>query len=445
MVPMDRVVDMRCARRDWRGEAGFSLPEILVSIIVLALVAGGAVSVLVSSGKATAQERIRAQAAAIAQADQVRMRAMKISDFGHRYSRTATVRQGTNTFTVTSTAEFITESSGTSSCTENTASTEVLRVKSSVTWASIGSRPPVVLESLIAPPTGYTAPNRGSLQISVQNAAGTARNGVSVTGTGPTNFSGTTGTNGCVIFGNLPTGTYSVTASLPGLVDVNGNASAPQSVDIVGQAEKTLTLVYDTPGRITASFRVRNYSGTVVSGQQATGIVVFNTGMELDRVFGTGGLATTQQTTSTLFPFTSPYAVYAGRCSANNPGSGAGIVSASVSPGQNVTLGTAIQLFPLYLNVYTGTSASGARSSGAQVRIEDLDCPGTVYNYTTDSNGQITVPGPGLPYSDYEVCVRGPSTSGTRRVIVASTAVKSLTGTTLNVALRNGSTSGLCG
>jgi prepilin-type N-terminal cleavage/methylation domain-containing protein len=434
---------MRCARRcDWRGEGGFSLPEILVSIIVLALIAGGTVSALVSSGKATAQERIRTQAQAIAQADQIRMRSMKVSDFGHRYTRTANVTQGANTFTVTSTAEFITESSGTSSCSENTASTEFIKIKSSVTWPTIGTRPPVVIESLVAPPTGYTAPNRGNLQVSVQTSTGTARNGVSITGTGPTSFSGTTGTNGCVIFGNLPVGTYTVTPALAGLVDANGNAATPQSVDIVGQATKTLTLVYDTPGRITASFRVRNYAGTVVSSQQASGIVVFNTGMQTDRVFGTGSLATTQQTTTTLFPFTSPYAVYAGRCAANNPGSGAGIVSATVAPGQNLTLSTAIQLFPLYLNVYMGTSASGTKSNGAQVRIEDLDCPGTVYNFTTNSSGQL--PLPGLPYSDYEVCVRGPSSSGTRRVLVASTAVKSLTGTNLNVALGGGSTTALC-
>ena len=188
---------------------------------------------------------------------------------------------------------------------------------------------------------------------------------------------------------------------------------------------------------------MRNYAGTIVTNQQASGIVAFQTGMQTERVFGTGALATSQQTTTTLFPFTTPYAVYAGRCAANNPGSGAGVASATVGPGQTVALATPIQLFPLYLNVYQGSSASGTKSVGANVRIEDLDCPGTVYNFVTDGQGQL--PLPGLPFSDYEVCVRGPAVGpSTRRVLVASTAVKSLLGTPLNVALGGGSTTALC-
>ena len=301
----------------------------------------------------------------------------------------------------------------------------------------------MVLESVIAPPTGSTAPNRGALQVAVQNAAGAPRTNVPISGTGPTSFSGTTGANGCISFGNLPIGTYTVTPSLPGLVDPDGNVATAQTVDVVGQATKTLSLQFDTPGRITATFRVRNYAGTIVTDQQASGIVAFQTGMQTERVFGTGALAASQQTTSTLFPFTTPYAVYAGRCAANNPGSGTGVVSATVPPGQTVALATPIQLFPLYLNVYQGTAASGTKSAGANVRIEDLDCPGTVYNFVTNIDGQL--PLPGLPFSDYEVCVRGPAVGPTtRRVLVASTAVKSLTGTPLNVALGGGSTTALC-
>jgi Tfp pilus assembly protein PilV len=424
------------------GQAGFALPELLVSAIVLTLIAIGTMTALTAINSASAQERLRAQAQTLAQADQVRVRAMKISDLSNSFTQTRTVTDGNSQFTVTSTTKFITESSGTTSCTENTASADYVTVRSAVTWGSIGPRPPVVLESIIAPPTGSTAPTRGALMVSVTNAAGAPRANVAVSGTGPASFSGSTSANGCIIFSNLPVGTYTVTPTLAGVVDPNGLAPAAQSVDVVGQSTKTVALQYDTPGRVTATFRVRNYAGTVVTNQQASGIVLFNTGMLSERAFGTGALATSQQTTTTLFPFTSPYAVYAGTCAANNPGSGTGIVSATVGPGQTVALATPIQLFPLYLNVYQGTTATGTKSVGAAVRVEDLDCPGVVYNFVTDASGQL--PLPGLPFSDYEVCVRGPSTSGTRRVLVASTAVKSLTGTSLNVALGGGSTTLLC-
>ena len=415
LMKQARAIVNALRHRAHSEERGVALPELLVSAIVLALIAGATISSLIAIGTTSSQERFRAQAQAIAQADQVRVRAMKISDLGNNYSHTRTVRNGPTTFTVTSTAQFITEANpATTSCTENTSNTDYIKVQSSVTWGSIGTRPPVTLASLIAPPTGSTAPTRGSLQVSVTNAAGAPRSGVAISGTGPTNFSGTTASNGCIIFGNLPIGTYTVTPTLAGVVDPNGVAPAPQTVDVIAQSTTTVALQYDTPGRITATFRVRNYAGTVVSNQQATGIVVFNTGMQTARLFGTGTLATTQQTTTTLFPFTSPQAVYAGRCAANNPGSGAGIVSPTVAPGAVVAVSPAIQLFPLYLNVYMGSAASGAKSVGANVRIEDLDCPGVVYNFVTNSAGQL--PLPGLPFSDYEVCVRGPSTSGTRRV-----------------------------
>jgi len=435
-------------------QAGFALPELLVSAIVLTLIAAGTITALTAINSASAQERLRGQAQALAQADQARVRSMKISDLSNNFTQARDVTQGTNQqFTVTSTTQFVTESSGTTSCTENTASADYIKVRSSVTWPTIGTRPPVVLESIIAPPTGSTAVTRGALQVSITNAAGAPRANVPVSGTGPQAFNGSTSTNGCIIFSNLPVGTYSVTPSLAGMVDPNGLAPAAQTVDVIGQSTKTLALQYDTPGLVTATFRVKGYppTSTVVTNQQATGIMLFNTGMQTERLFGAGAMATTQQTTMTLFPFTSPYAVYAGRCAANNPtpgGAGAalGIASTPVAPGATVAVSPQIQLFPLYLTVYQGTAASGTPSSGAAVRIEDLDCPGVVYNFVTNAAGQL--PLPGLPYSDYEVCVRGQSSVGTpaaiRRVLVATTAVKTTNGTTLNVPLGGGSTTVLC-
>ncbi len=446
LMKQARAIVNALRHRAHSDERGIALPELLVSAIVLALIAGATISSLIAIGTTSSQERFRAQAQAIAQADQVRVRAMKISDLANSYSHTRTVRNGPTTFTVTSTAQFVTEANpATTSCTENTSNTDYIKVQSSVTWGSIGGRPPVTLASLIAPPTGSTAPTRGSLQVSVTNAAGAPRSGVAIAGSGPTTFSGTTASNGCIIFGNLPVGTYTVTPTLAGVVDPNGLAPAPQTVDVIGQSTTTVALQYDTPGRITANFRVRIYgtSGTIAPNQQARGIMVYNTGMQTPRFFGSGTMLTSQTTSTTLFPFTSPQAVYAGSCAANNPSSGAGIVSTPLTPGQVINpLTPAIQLFPLYLDVYRGSTATGAKSVGANVRIEDLDCPGVVYNFVTNASGQL--PLPGLPFSDYEVCVRGPSTSGTRRVLVASVAVKSLLGTQLNVALAPGSTTLQC-
>lgn len=434
--------------RRYSPQGGFALPEVLVSAVVLTLIAGATLTALTATKEAGAQERFRSQAQAIAQQDQARLRAIRISTLTNSFTDTRTVNVDGNEYTVTSSAQYVSEATGTTSCTQNTASTQYVKISSSVTWPSLSGRPAVLLASVMAVPTGSSASNRGAIQVSIQDAAGAPRSGVPVTASGPTNLSGTTSANGCVTWANIPTGTYTVTPSIAGVVDPNGAAPAPQTVDIAGQSTKTIALQYDTPGTIAAEFQYRGYTGTTTAGS-AVGFGVYQTGLTTDRFFGTGALQASQSSQATLFPFSTAYAAYAGTCTANNPQSGSGLQPALVTAGQTRNLNTVstagsqkIQLFPLYLNAYQGVWWSlGAKSVGATVIIKDLDCPKT-YSYTTNGSGQLDMPG--LPYSDYSVCVRGQSTSGTRMMQYASVAVKSTTGTSLNVPLRDGTASGTC-
>lgn len=423
-----------------------------MSAVVLVIIAGGTLTALTATKEAGAQERFRSQAAAIAQEDQARLRAMRISDLSNSFTESRPITQNGNQYTVTSTATYVTDSGGaTTSCTENTTNTEYVKATSSVTWPSIGGRPAVVINSLIAVPTGATAVNKGALQVAITDRNGAPRTNVPVTASGPTNLSGTTGTNGCVIWSNIPIGTYTVTPVLAGAVDANGVAPGAQTADVLSQSTKTVALQYDSPGRIAAQFQFRPYNGvgTTTAGQ-AVGVGVSQTGMTIDRFGGSGALATTQTTAMTLFPFTSPYAVYAGTCTANKPPApSTGLQAATVTPGGTTNLNTTgtagnqkVQLFPLYLTAFNGTSSTspGTKASNATVVIKDLDCPKT-YNFTTNSAGQLALPG--LPYSDYSVCVR--NSAGNRRYQNASIAVNSINGTTLNVYMGSAtSTTSVC-
>jgi Tfp pilus assembly protein PilV len=425
-------------------ESGFALVEVLMSAVVLTLVAGAVLTALISTKEAGAQERFRTQAQAIAQQDQARIRAMRISTLTNSFTQSRTVSVDGNNYTVQSTANYVTDDSSTTSCTQNTASTQYVRISSSVSWPSLSGRPAVLLSSLMAVPAGSSTSTRGTLQVSIQDSTGAPKANVPVTGSGPANLSGTTSANGCITWGNIATGTYTVTPTLAGAVNKDGVAPAAQTVDVLGQTTKTLALQYDTPGQVNVSYQFTGYpaANTLTAGT-AVGVGVSQTGMTIDRFFGTGALLTTQSTTKTLFPFTSAYGVYAGTCSANNPGSttGGGVRAVTLAPNATVNLNTTatkVQLFPLYLTAYQGTSGTpGVKSSGATVVIKDLDCPKT-YNFTTNASGQLAMPG--LPYSDYSVCVRGPSTVGTRTYQNASIAVKSTSGTTLNVYLASGTT-----
>ena len=194
----------------------------------MVIVALGAFTAFDSATRSTAEERHRARANSLAEADLSRMRSMRISDLSN-LSQTRTVVVDEQRYTLTSRAEFQTDSTGTASCEAGSASADYIKISSSVTWPSIGSRPPVVSATLVAPPNGSISANSGALAIAVEDAANVGIPNVGISGSGAGSFTGSTGSTGCAIFGNLPAGSYSVSVSgvAAGLVDNDGDPPGP--------------------------------------------------------------------------------------------------------------------------------------------------------------------------------------------------------------------------
>ena len=349
---------------DTRGEAGSMLIEVLVSALLLIMVAVGVFSAFDAATRATAQERHRARAHSIAQADLSRMRTMRISDLWG-LNQTWTVTEDNQLYTVTSKAEIQTDATGTASCEEGVASADYFKISSKVTWSSIGNRPPVIAATLVAPPNGSVNPSTGALAVGVEDSQNVGIPGVGISGTGPSSFSGVTGENGCAIFGNLPAGNYTLTLSgiASGLVDVDGNPPGPKDTSVVAESTNTVVFQYDSPGGLGATFQTKNYSNANVPST-ADSILVFNTGMTAARTFGTPGTRLSPQNATSLFPFPSPYSVYAGTCEGDNPNPAeldpppapGAIQSVTVPPGTTVTPPVLIQLPALHLTVRNSSS-----------------------------------------------------------------------------------------
>lgn len=435
-----------------RGEEGFALIEVVVSAVVVILIAIGALSALEATARTGAEERHRAQAHGVAQQDQARLRGMRVSDLANiGQSRTITV--DATPYTIVSKGEFVTDSTGTASCSQGTASADYIKITSTVTWPSIGSRPPVALASIIAPPNGSISPDRGALAVSMLDSRSLPLAGIGISGTGPGSFNGTTAANGCVIYGDLPQGNYTVTTAASGMVDKDGVAPQPQTTSVVGFSTNTLALQYDRPGTINASFRTRVGTGSPVAAATDQ-IMVYNTGMTSAKAFGTLGTRVASISTGPLFPFTSPDAVYAGSCTGNTPTTGSlAVVNATVPVGGTVTPAP-IELPALNLTAFNGTGSSspGTRANGANVLVLDDNCSvagkQVRRTFTTNSSGNIATIGTpalqqrGLPWSRYDVCVD----NGTKRVVANNIDVKNLTsGTTLNLYLgSSGAVAGTC-
>ncbi len=412
-----------------RAEAGFALFEVLVSALLSVILAIAALSVVDAATRASGEERNRAEADGLAEQDQARMRSMSIGDLANLFE-TRTVAVDNNDYTIESRAEFVSDNTGTATCTPGSASADYLRVTSTVTWPTMGGRPPVKAASIVTPPNGSIAADRGALAVQVDDAQNLGISGVGLSGTGAGSFTGSTGSAGCAIFGNLPAGNYTLTPSGSGLVDKDGNPPAHQTTSVIAGTTNTVALQYDQPGAIDVTFTTK--VGGDLFESEADSVVVFNTGMTEAKEFGELGTSAAEISAEPVFPFASPVTAYAGTCEGNNPNptgetdppGAAAMANVTVPAGGRID--ATIQLPALHLTVWSGTSQSapGTPVPGAQVLVADRNCstddvPDT-RAFATDANGGLA--NPGLPWSSYDVCAQ----DRTRHVVAEDVRVKDL-------------------
>ena len=118
--PVPREGESARHRLDPRDQSGIALIEILVAAILLVIVAVGVFGAFDAATRSTAEERHRARAHALAQADLSRMRTMRVSDLSN-LNQTRNVSQDGQTYTIHSRAEYQTDATGTQSCEAGTA------------------------------------------------------------------------------------------------------------------------------------------------------------------------------------------------------------------------------------------------------------------------------------------------------------------------------------
>lgn len=432
------------AREPRAAESGFALIEVVVSALIALIVAGAVLNLISSTGRAGAKERRKSQAYSLAQEDQSRLRSMRITDLGVAMAPRTVPLNGTP-YEVTSTARFVNDQTGATSCSSES-SADYVRLGSKVTWPNMGATAPIVIESIVSPLTGSLDPSHGNLAVTVNNASGVPISGAGISGTGPGSFSGSTDASGCALFGGEPAGNYSVTPSLGSeYVDFNGKAPSAKTVTITAGTTTPLVLEYDKKGTVEVGFTVRNSSGAI-ENSFADAVTATATGLTTgSKSFGTpGGTLVRPVVATPLYPFNYSYNFYAGSCATNKPEAG----SANVAAPAGGTATATVQLPALYLTVKnsSGNAAEQAGLSGARVTVTDLECSvsGTPVKrtYTTNSTGNL--PNPGLAWSTYKLCASASISGTVRRVEKSSLVVHSLEGTSETLTLSTGSPTGAC-
>jgi Tfp pilus assembly protein PilV len=351
-----------------RSQRGDTLIEVVISALLVGIIVVGTLTGFGALDHASAEGRQHSEAIALADQSQEQLRSdpasalEKLKAEPHVYTQTV----GGTKYAITQSAELQPQSGSSATCsvTEKTRqSGNAFSITSTVTWhqQEAGHRKPVIAAGVITPPIG------SALEIDANNAplptGGVYGVRAVVKYTPASGGSGvtleeTTGSEGCVVFGDIPATEATVEIpELAGFVTRSGASKYPSlevSTEEVKLAPNYTThheILYNRGGAIEAKFSYNKETGVhkhpnnenkgAEVDENITGdtFVAFNADMASAPDFELGSAnitkttapynpepgtyATTALTPKILFPFPEgekkPWNVYAGDCPENNP------------------------------------------------------------------------------------------------------------------------------
>jgi Tfp pilus assembly protein PilV len=443
----------RARRRELASQDGFALMEVIIAAAVLVLVVLGVLAGLDSVTSTAGANKARTVAATLAEKDQERLRGMKTLDIDKMNLEPYDVVVGKVTYHVESEASWVYDASGDEvSCGVAKGQASYMRITSTVTSPITGNAvKPIVISSIVAPQVGATA--AGSLSVVVKGAAGQPIKDVTVTAPPAANVE-TTNELGCAVFGQLTAGTYTVGLSKTGYVDKEGVDTPTTPATVTAGNMSTVEMAYDIGASITVNVKnkpstnadepaatVLGANGELLAGLRTFALTAPFTGP--NPAYPTDSAQGTYSGKSFLltglFPFTSGYTFYSGRCIGNDPSkkianyfdTNPGLVV--LAPGQ---AGGSVTVYepPTNLRFRFG----GSNVTGANVYAYPIGtgCAGNrIPMGDTTSNGHVTYQG--LPYGDYQICAHYKYSGTWYEGVLSSYSVKDQNGdpieTTVNI------------
>lgn len=367
-----------------------------MSAVLLIAVALAIASSLDTASRASAENKQRSVAASIAEQDQERMRGFDptvLSNY-HPAPRTVTTLDGAR-YTVASRADWIRDSTGAvESCTQNATQPDYLRITSTVTSGVVGTdTEPVVSRGLVTPAVGTFGPGQGTFSAEVVDRNAAKVPNMTVTTSGTRVLSDLTNSLGCAVFGYIPVGGYTGTASAAGWVDRDGNPTASGSATVSQGNVSSVQLTYDVAGSLAVTLDGAAPTGTKLNINQPA----FPTPRTLTSPITPG--QTTIPPVGNLFPFAaSTYTAYVGSCADNKPGNySQPVASKLVTPGAPATA-LAVHLPTIKVTVKKGTPV--VPNANVKIYSTVSGCTET-WTGTADATGKVTVP---MPFGHYRVC-----------------------------------------
>ena len=316
-----------------RTEAGFTVVECLVAMVIL-MIAILSIALLFERGLKTSRDtRSRVVAAQLASQaiETLRGPAADPAKFTNVIDpvigQTVSTRKVNGlTYTVTQDAQWVSQSSSTSLCDAGTSSNaQLVQVSESITWTNMGGTKPVRSVTTLAPPVGAYSSSSGAIAVKVLDASGQPVPSIDVGITGTASDTQSTTAQGCAFFDHLPSGPYTVTViDSSGIGDQEQLAPSQTASVVVGQITPR-TFNYDRAATL-------NLAGWAITGWPyatatlpATNIPVSvaNSGLQPYFQFAFPSASATYPTgvgtVGPVYPYASGYVVFAGNCRDSNP------------------------------------------------------------------------------------------------------------------------------
>ncbi|MGV8858006.1 type IV pilus modification PilV family protein [Rhodoglobus sp.] len=250
------------------SDAGMSLLEVLVAMMIFAIVSLGVLHTLTTVLSVTRDNRSRVVAANLAsqEIDLARDAGDVFTLFDDTYTKTL----NGDVFTVTRSTQWVSSSNTSASCGTGGGTLQYKRINIAVTWPNMrqGTQP-VRFDTLLAPDDRINDPALGTILVSVISGSGGGAAGVQVTATpaspanGAQNLSVSppaTDAQGCSYILKVAPGNYNVKVSRSGYITDAGQITAPTKLtQVVAGTASSVSFNYDKA----AKFRVKYISDPV--------------------------------------------------------------------------------------------------------------------------------------------------------------------------------------
>lgn len=237
---------------DAHAEGGLSLVEVMVAMLIFAIIAIGIGYALISTLTIARDNKSREVGSHLAAAEIDRVRALG-DPFAVRDGTKSVSVTSTETFTVETTAAWATPTGNVDTCGTAGGPLQYKRVTVKVTWPGMWNEDnPVLTDTLLAPSKRINDPLKGTILVSISDAFGRGKSGVTFTVTPSTGIGAVvpTDSDGCSFILQAPPGNYTIALTNSGMVDAKTQSANPSDTKtVVAGSSTSYDFTYDARAR----------------------------------------------------------------------------------------------------------------------------------------------------------------------------------------------------